>query len=91
MQKARGKERNDVRVAVNACIRVFGGPSAPMPAPLGSANPAHDEGEFRADEGPLGLLQTDLRKLIYKLLELSILTQDAQEDNQPQSRVALKV
>lgn len=62
-----------------------------MPAPLGGANPPHDQSEFRPDEGALGLLQQDLRTLIYKLLELSILTQDPQEDGQPESRVALKV
>lgn len=62
-----------------------------MPAPLGATNPTHDQSEFRPDEGALGLLQKDLRTLIYKLLELSILTQDPQEDGQTESRVALKV
>lgn len=50
-----------------------------------------DTAEFRADEGPLGLLQTDLRKLSYKLLELSILASETTDDTQSEPRVATKM
>jgi len=61
-----------------------------MPTVAGVAQQS-EEGEFRADEGPLGLLQTDLRRLIYKLLELSIMASETTDDTHPQPRLASKI
>lgn len=57
----------------------------------GNAATQAEMSEFRADEGPLGLLQTDLRKLIYKLLELSILASETTDDTTSQPRCAPKM
>lgn len=52
------------------------------------------DAEFRADDGPLGALQTSLRKITYTLLELSVCAQDVhppKPEDGPHGRVALKV
>jgi hypothetical protein len=52
------------------------------------------DAEFRADEGPLGALQTNLRRITYTLLELSVCAQDVhppKPEDGPHGRVALKV
>ncbi|KAF9518407.1 hypothetical protein BS47DRAFT_296690 [Hydnum rufescens UP504] len=56
--------------------------------------PISDTAEFRADDGPLGALQTSLRKITYTLLELSVCAQDVhppKPEDGPHGRVALKV
>lgn len=63
----------------------------PTSTPVGPITVQPDAAEFRADEGPLGLLQTDLRKLSYKLLELAILASETTDDTQAEPRVAAKV
>ena len=64
----------------------------PTSTPLGvGATQQSEDGEFRADEGPLGLLQTDLRRLIYRLLELSIMASETTDDTQSQPRLASKM
>ena len=63
--------------------------STPAAASMAQAPPQADT--FRADEGPLGVLQTDLRDLSYKLLELSILATETTDDTQPEPRVAAKM
>jgi hypothetical protein len=56
--------------------------------------PISDTTEFHADDGPLGALQTSLRKITYTLLELSVCAQDVhppKPEDGPHGRVALKV
>jgi len=75
--------RNSVQTPVTA----QNGMAPQYQRPVGDA-------EFRADDGPLGALQTNLRRISYTLLELSVCAQDVhppKPEDGPHGRVALKV
>ncbi|KAF8306235.1 hypothetical protein DL93DRAFT_2172174 [Clavulina sp. PMI_390] len=63
-----------------------------MPTTTSTHGGGPEIADFRADDGPLGLLQTDLRELIYKFIELSVMVEDKSADAASDApRLAAKV